>query len=75
MSKNISNIIDTKDIKKYANEIGIDLIGFTKAQTVNQQEKDAYIKFISEKCHGKMTFLEDIKIRFSPFFYYQKQKL
>lgn len=56
---------DKEIIKKYAREIGMDLIGFAKAETEAPVQR-AYKNFIAENRHGDMSYLEDAETRFSP---------
>lgn len=51
-------------ISDYAKSIGIDLVGFTSVG-VDPLAVENYKKFVSEKRHGEMQYLEDSELRFN----------
>lgn len=57
--------LKSKQIKKYAKRIGVDLIGVAQAVCDKDEEKRLE-KFIEKGRHGEMAYLADLKKRINP---------
>lgn len=56
----------TEDLKKYAQEIGVDLIGITKALPPDSVTKKNIRNFLDEGRQGDMTYLQKLPANFDP---------
>ena len=55
----------SSEIKRYAKEIGVDLIGFAKAD-FDEEGEERLKNFIARKRHGQMRYLENYQNRVRP---------